>query len=100
MNIVNCSTLDYIPTSDENTTLFTVMCFVVRGFAATGCTASNTASFVITANAFPNNVATVFGILEMAAGLGLMIGPAIGGVLFQVGPCRGVWKGLWVDRLL
>ncbi|KAK2184640.1 hypothetical protein NP493_259g01027 [Ridgeia piscesae] len=77
-------TLDYIPTSDENTTLFTVMCFVVRGFAATGCTASNTASFVITANAFPNNVATVFGILEMATGLGLMIGPAVGGVLFQI----------------
>lgn len=77
-------TLDYIPSTDENTTLFTVMCFVVRGFAATGCTAANTASFVITAKAFPNNVAIVFGILEMAAGLGFMIGPAIGGVLFQI----------------
>ena len=65
--------------------LFTVMCFVVRGFAATGCTASSTASFVITANTFPNNIATVFGILEMSAGLGFMVGPAVGGVLFEVG---------------
>ena len=59
-------------------------CFILRIFLAIGCTASATASFAITANIFPENVATVFGLLETATGLGMMFGPAIGGLLYQV----------------
>ena len=46
---------------------------------------TGTASFAITAAAFPDNVGAVFGLLETFTGLGLMVGPALGGVLFQVG---------------
>lgn len=75
--------LDYIP-FEESPTLFVVFCFLVRVTLAIGCTASATASFAIMATTFPDNIATVFGILETFTGVGLMIGPAIGGVLFEV----------------
>ena len=51
---------------------------------AIGCTASSTASFAVTANEFSDGATQVFGILEMGAGIGLMAGPALGGVLYQV----------------
>lgn len=70
--------------NDETSHVFIVLCFVLRVFLALGCTASATASFAVTANIFPNNVATVFGMLETATGLGMMIGPALGGLLYQV----------------
>lgn len=60
------------------------MAFTLRIFLAIGCTASTTASFAITANTFPDTVATVFGLLETATGLGMMLGPALGGVLYEV----------------
>lgn len=69
---------------DGDVTLFIVYCFVFRIFLAIGCTASATASFAVTAMVFPDNVATVFGLLETATGLGMMVGPALGGVLYQV----------------
>lgn len=52
--------------------------------AGIGCTASNTASFAIMADTFPDNVGSVFGILETFTGVGLMAGPAIGGLLYEV----------------
>ncbi|KAM5165349.1 MFS-type transporter SLC18B1 [Mantella aurantiaca] len=71
--------LDKIPDS----TVFTVMCFLVRSVDAVGFGASITASFSILAEAFPNNVATAMGFLEMFTGLGLVLGPPIGGLLYQ-----------------
>ncbi len=82
---VLCSVLDFMPgETDSEKTLYIVYCFVVRIFLALGCTAANTASFAITADTFPDNVGAVFGILETFTGLGLMLGPALGGVIFEV----------------
>ena len=77
--------LDYMEASDGDNTLFVAFCFLLRICLALGCTASSTASFAVTANCFPDHVSTVFGLLETAVGLGMMLGPALGGVLFQVG---------------
>ncbi|XP_030412193.1 MFS-type transporter SLC18B1 isoform X2 [Gopherus evgoodei] len=50
---------------------------------AIGFAAAVTASFSILAKAFPNNIATVMGSLEIFTGLGLVLGPPIGGFLYQ-----------------
>ncbi|XP_029452441.1 MFS-type transporter SLC18B1 isoform X2 [Rhinatrema bivittatum] len=62
---------------------FIVLCFVVRSVDAMGFGASTTASFSILAKTFPNNVATVLGILEIFTGLGIVLGPPLGGFLYQ-----------------
>lgn len=76
--------LDRIGTADDNTT-FVAYCFLIRTVLAVGCTASTTSGFAITANVFPDHVAAIFGLLETATGLGMMVGPALGGVLYQYG---------------
>ncbi|KAG9493493.1 hypothetical protein GDO78_001410 [Eleutherodactylus coqui] len=64
-------------------TIFIVMCFVVRSIDAVAFGASITASYSILAKAFPNNIATAMGCLEIFSGLGLVLGPPIGGILYQ-----------------
>jgi len=76
--------LDHIGTTDDNT-LFVVYCFLLRIVLAIGCTACTTSGFAITAAIFPNHVATIFGLLETATGLGMMVGPALGGIFYQFG---------------
>lgn len=75
--------LNYIEPEQEDT--FIALCFVLRIALAIGCTAASTASFTITAICFPNSISTIFGLLETATGMGMMLGPALGGFLNQVG---------------
>ncbi|XP_051881079.1 MFS-type transporter SLC18B1 [Pristis pectinata] len=63
--------------------IFISLCFIVRSVDAIGFAASTTASFSILAATFPNNVATVLGSLEIFTGLGLTLGPPIGGYLYE-----------------
>ncbi|XP_027706412.1 MFS-type transporter SLC18B1 isoform X2 [Vombatus ursinus] len=63
--------------------VFITMCFLVRTVDAMSFAASITASSSIVAKAFPNNVATVMGSLEIFSGLGLVLGPPLGGFLYQ-----------------
>jgi len=65
--------------------VYITMCLVVRTFEALGASAFYTAGFAIIAHIFPNNVAVMFGGLELFTGLGFMIGPVIGGGLFELG---------------
>ncbi|KAK1874700.1 MFS-type transporter SLC18B1 [Dissostichus eleginoides] len=62
---------------------FIALCFVVRSVDAVGFAAACTSSFAITAQIFPNNVATVLGSLEMFTGLGLILGPPVGGWFYE-----------------
>ncbi|XP_070698605.1 MFS-type transporter SLC18B1 [Pempheris klunzingeri] len=62
---------------------FIALCFVVRSIDALGFAAAMTSSFAMTAKIFPNNVATVMGSLEIFTGLGLILGPPVGGWLYQ-----------------
>ncbi|XP_043819780.1 MFS-type transporter SLC18B1 isoform X2 [Dromiciops gliroides] len=63
--------------------VFITMCFLVRVVDAISFAAAITASSSILAKAFPNNVATVMGSLEIFSGLGLVLGPPLGGFLYQ-----------------
>ena len=76
--------LVYVPT-EPNNLVFISLCFILRISQALGCTASSVASFAVIGHEFSDSPSTVFGILEMASGLGLMLGPALGGVLYEVG---------------
>ncbi|XP_070533946.1 MFS-type transporter SLC18B1-like [Ptychodera flava] len=69
----------------DHGTEFIAFCFVVRSIEAVGGAASTTASFAIVAKTFPDNLSTVFGILEIFSGLGFVIGPPIGGYLYEAG---------------
>ncbi|XP_017755825.1 PREDICTED: MFS-type transporter SLC18B1-like [Eufriesea mexicana] len=64
---------------------FIVLSFVIRIVEAMGNAAFLTASFAIIAKEFPDNVATTFASLETFFGLGLIVGPTLGGALYQVG---------------
>ncbi|XP_045400352.1 MFS-type transporter SLC18B1 [Lemur catta] len=71
--------LDQVPEGP----IFIAMCFLVRVMDAISFAAAVTASSSILAKAFPNNVATVLGSLEIFSGLGLILGPPVGGFLYQ-----------------
>jgi MFS family permease len=71
--------LDQVPDGP----IFITMCFLVRIVDAISFSAAITASDSILAKAFPNNVATVLGSLEVFSGLGLVLGPPLGGFLYQ-----------------
>ncbi|VVC34299.1 Major facilitator superfamily,Major facilitator superfamily domain [Cinara cedri] len=64
---------------------FIILSFVIRIVEAMGNAAFLTASFAIIAMEFPDNVATTFASLETFFGLGLIVGPTIGGALYSVG---------------
>ncbi|OUC49221.1 transporter, major facilitator family protein [Trichinella nativa] len=58
---------------------------VIRAFEGVGSAAYMTAAFSIVAHRFPGKVATVIGILEVFNGMGFMLGPPLGGILFKLG---------------
>lgn len=64
---------------------FITLAFVIRIIEALGNAAFLTASFAIIAKEFPNNVATTFASLETCFGLGLIVGPVVGGALYAMG---------------
>lgn len=59
-----------------------------------------TASFAIIAKEFPDNVATTFASLETFFGLGLIVGPTVGGALYQVIPDEPAQKFLRISEFL
>uniref|UniRef100_A0A8C7TXB0 Solute carrier family 18 member B1 n=1 Tax=Oncorhynchus mykiss TaxID=8022 RepID=A0A8C7TXB0_ONCMY len=62
---------------------FIILCFIIRSVDAVGFSAAMTSSFAVSTKVFPNNIATVLGSLEIFTGLGLILGPPIGGWLYQ-----------------
>lgn len=64
---------------------FIILSFIIRIVEAMGNAAFLTASFAIIAKEFPDNVATTFASLETFFGFGLIVGPTVGGMLYQVG---------------
>uniref|UniRef100_A0A8C9W4V4 Solute carrier family 18 member B1 n=1 Tax=Scleropages formosus TaxID=113540 RepID=A0A8C9W4V4_SCLFO len=67
----------------HRTTPFIIMCFLIRSIDAIGFSAAMTSSFAVIAKVFPSNIATVMGSLEVFTGLGLIMGPPMGGLLYQ-----------------
>ncbi|XP_054653128.1 MFS-type transporter SLC18B1 isoform X3 [Dunckerocampus dactyliophorus] len=71
--------LDRVPAGPA----FIALCIIVRSVDAVGFAAAMTSSFALSAKVFPNNVATVLGSLEVFTGLGLILGPPVGGWFYQ-----------------
>ena len=69
--------------SIDDWTSFLVVCFLARAVQGIGSAAVETASWTIVGTEFPDKIGTVFGVLETFAGLGFMIGPALGGALYK-----------------
>jgi len=69
----------------EDTDVFVGFSFFVRMVQGAGNAGFLTASFAIVASEFPDRVATMFASLETFFGLGLIVGPAVGASLFELG---------------
>lgn len=68
-----------------NANTFIALSFIIRIIEAFGNSAFLSSSFTMVAKVFPANVSTMFGVVEMAFGVGMIIGPTVGGVLYQFG---------------
>ncbi|XP_076457068.1 MFS-type transporter SLC18B1-like isoform X2 [Babylonia areolata] len=64
---------------------FIALTFLLRSVMALGSAAFITASFTLAVNSFPDNVSVVYAMLEVFGGLGYMVGPTLGGVLYDLG---------------
>jgi MFS family permease len=73
--------LDYV----ENVSTFTYLCFAVRMAEALGSCAFSTASYVYIMHFFSDQLGWTFGVLETFVGLGMSLGPGIGGGLYGLG---------------
>lgn len=69
----------------HDTTTFTVLCFVVRAVGAFGAASFSTASYTYIIHLFPENVGLAFGLTETCVGIGMSLGPAVGGLLYGIG---------------
>ncbi|KAK3702315.1 hypothetical protein RRG08_008703 [Elysia crispata] len=73
--------------------VFVAFSFIFRIFEALGVSAFTTSSFAIICTEFETQAASVFALLEGAVGIGLMVGPTLGGGLYQLG---GFGLPFWV----
>lgn len=67
---------------------FFIFCFLLRIGQGIGSAATETAGYAITARMYPGaDLTYMMGLLEVACGLGFLLGPPIGGILFgsQIG---------------
>ncbi|KAF6039419.1 SLC18B1 [Bugula neritina] len=84
--------------------VYVAMCFVSRSIEANGCAMLGTASFAIMASTFRKNVGQALGTLEIFSGLGMVLGPSIGGALYTAGgyllPFLVIGGIVWATTLL
>lgn len=69
----------------ENPITFVTYCVVIRSLEALGAAAFQTAAFTFAILYFPDNLSSVMGAMETFVGIGLSVGPALGGVPLRVG---------------
>ena len=65
--------------------MFVLFSFLLRIVAGVGASFSRTALISILSALYPDHISVLFGILEFASGIGLMIGPFLGGLLYSMG---------------
>ena len=64
--------------------LFPTICVLLRCTEGLGFAMLATAIFTILPVFFPNSVAKIVAVFDIASGLGFALGPPLGGVLYQV----------------
>merc|ERR1712038_2188994 len=65
--------------------VFLGMSFVMRIFEACGNSMFLTGSFSAIAREFPDTVASMFAMIELFFGIGEIVGPVVGGALYEIG---------------
>ncbi|GFW65599.1 MFS-type transporter SLC18B1 [Trichonephila clavipes] len=68
-----------------STTAFVALAFVVRTVEGVGAAALRTALYTIIASQFPDGIGTTFAVLETFIGVGMIVGPTVGGALYDLG---------------
>ncbi|GFO37563.1 MFS-type transporter slc18b1, partial [Plakobranchus ocellatus] len=66
---------------------FVAMALLIRAVEALGMASFVTASCAIVSNEFPNHISSAFSVLETSLGVGLLIGPTLGGALYEEAEC-------------
>ena len=69
----------------SNVNTFIALSFLIRIVEAVGNSAFLASSFTMVAQVFPSSVSTMFGVVEMSFGVGMILGPTVGGSLYQLG---------------
>lgn len=64
---------------------FISLAFIIRILEGVGAASFTTPSYTATAEEFPNDQATILSLLETSFGLGLILGPTLGGWLYEIG---------------
>ncbi|XP_065203815.1 MFS-type transporter SLC18B1-like [Planococcus citri] len=86
--------------------LFISLSFLLRICESLGATAAIVSGFSLIGSMFPDNVATIFATLETFYGFGYIVGPTIGGLLYNVGgfplpfSCVGILTAMVAVSLL
>ena len=69
----------------SNKYIFLSLSYVLRIILGLGTSATFVSSFSLIVKEFPESVGTSFSILETCFGAGLIVGPALGGALYEIG---------------
>jgi len=69
----------------QNGKLFLGLAFTMRIFEACGNSMFLTGSFSAIAREFPDKVASMFAMIELFFGIGEIVGPVVGGALYEIG---------------
>eukprot|EP00744_Colponema_vietnamica_P009219 GILI01013133.1.p1 GENE.GILI01013133.1~~GILI01013133.1.p1 ORF type:complete len:607 (+),score=112.54 GILI01013133.1:132-1952(+) len=80
ISTVGFAFIDHLPVN-----WFVGVSFLIRVFQGLGTAATNTATFSVVAGEFPEKMADVLALNETCLGLGMVLGPPIGGFLFEYG---------------
>ncbi|XP_050541625.1 MFS-type transporter SLC18B1-like isoform X2 [Daktulosphaira vitifoliae] len=65
--------------------IFLILSLILRVLESLGATGAMVAAFSLTAVSFPESVASTFSALEVFYGMGYIVGPTLGALLFEVG---------------
>lgn len=81
MSIVGLGLLDFV----DDKLLFVLMSFVWKFLCGVGAGINSTSSFAIISTHFKEEREKYIGYMENASGLGLLLGPTVGSLLYKFG---------------
>ncbi|XP_050419743.1 MFS-type transporter SLC18B1-like [Adelges cooleyi] len=84
LNAVSTIAFGYL-TYIESRNLFLILSLFLRILESLGATGAMVAAFSLTAVTFPESVASTFSALEVFYGMGYIVGPTLGALLFEAG---------------
>ncbi|XP_029342889.1 MFS-type transporter SLC18B1 isoform X1 [Acyrthosiphon pisum] len=84
LNALSTIAFGYLTYIDERN-IFLLLSLCLRVLESLGATGAMVATFSLTAISFPESVASTFSALEVCYGMGYIVGPTLGALLFEVG---------------